>query len=64
MSGLAFGVLLYAGVAIPPGYADGLTYSVQSRAACVEMLADLPESPAKKMMKCIIKIKRDAIPIS
>jgi hypothetical protein len=64
MNGIAFGIFLYSGILIPPGYADGLTYSLKSRAICLKMIADVPDSPGKPMLKCIVKVDENAIPIS
>lgn len=64
MTGIAFGIFLYAGVLIPPGYADGFTYSLQSRAICLKKLADVPDSPGKSYLKCIVKVDERAAPVS
>ena len=64
MDGVAFGIFLYTGLLIPPGHADGFTYSLHSHALCLKMVSAVPESPGKKMLKCIVKVDKNAIPIS
>jgi len=58
-------IYLYAGILIPPGYADGFSYSLRSRTICMQKLATIPDSaPSKHLTKCIVKVDPSAAPIS
>jgi hypothetical protein len=59
-------VILYAGVnGPPPGWADAKTYSLSSSAECRRLIGQLPDSPAKKMIGCLVRIDPNAkLPMS
>jgi hypothetical protein len=48
-------VILFAGIAIPQGWADGFTHSPASKTKCESLILELP-SYARTSTKCIVKI--------
>jgi hypothetical protein len=48
-------VMLFAGLAIPAGWADGLTHSPASKLECVKLIQKLPVY-ARGAAKCIVRI--------
>lgn len=55
---------LYAGIRIPPGWADGFKYSPESSALCSRMVSSIPDTaPSKPMVKCIVKLDPNAAPM-
>ena len=55
----AIEVILFAGLAIPAGWADGLTHSPASRIECAKLITTLP-AYARGTAKCIVKIDPNA----
>jgi hypothetical protein len=55
----AIEVILFAGLAIPTGWADGLTNSPASRIECAKLIETLP-AYARGTAKCIVKIDPNA----
>jgi hypothetical protein len=51
--------MLFAGIAIPAGWADGLTHSQASKVECAKLINALP-SYARAATKCIVKIDPNA----
>ncbi|MCS3503762.1 hypothetical protein M2189_006721 [Bradyrhizobium japonicum] len=57
-------VKLHYGLKIPNGWADGLTLSLSSRAACQRLLAQLPQdAPARAMTRCLVRVDPNAKPL-
>ena len=52
-------VMLFAGLAIPPGLADGFTHSRVSKFECAKLIEKLP-AYARGATKCIVKIDPNA----
>ena len=52
-------VMLFAGLAIPPGWADGFTHSRASKFECAKLIEKLP-AYARGATKCIVKIDPNA----
>ena len=52
-------VMLFAGLAIPPGWADGFTHSRVSKFECAKLIEKLP-AYARGATKCIVKIDPNA----
>ena len=52
-------VMLFAGLAIPPGWADGFTHSRASKFECAKLIETLP-AYARGATKCIVKIDPNA----
>ena len=52
-------VMLFAGLAIPPGWADGFTHSRASKFECAKLIEKLP-AYARGATKCIVKINPNA----
>lgn len=48
-------VMLFAGLAIPAGWADGLTHSPASKLECAKLIEKLPDY-ARRTAKCIVRI--------
>jgi hypothetical protein len=55
-------LMLFAGLIIPPGYADGLTYSMTTLARCQRMLAGL-EVRNGPLPMCLLKVDPNAKPL-
>jgi hypothetical protein len=54
-------VKLRYGGEIPPGWANGLTYSLRSLTECRQEMAHIPnDSPSKRMMRCLVRIDPNA----
>ncbi|WP_029587545.1 hypothetical protein [Bradyrhizobium sp. URHD0069] len=50
-------VRLRYGLDIPEGWADGLTYSIRSRAECQRLLARMArDAPAAQMTRCLVQL--------
>ena len=47
--------MLFAGLAIPPGWANGFTHSRASKFECAKLIEKLP-AYARGATKCIVKI--------
>ena len=52
-------VMLYAGLAMPAGWANGLTPSTASKIECAKLIDKLP-AYARGTAKCIVKIDLNA----
>jgi hypothetical protein len=52
-------VMLFAGLAIPPGWADGVAHSPASKLECTKLIDALP-AYARGTAKCIVKIDPNA----
>jgi len=52
-------VMLFAGLAMPAGWADGLTHSPASKIECAKLIEKLP-AYARGAAKCIVKIDPNA----
>ena len=52
-------LMLFAGLAIPPGWADGFTHSRASKFECAKLIEKLP-AYARGATKCIVKIDPNA----
>ncbi|OSI67657.1 hypothetical protein BSZ22_24540 [Bradyrhizobium canariense] len=57
-------IKLQYGLKIPNGWADGLTSSLSSRAACQRLLAQMPQdAPARSMTRCLVRMDPNAKPL-
>jgi hypothetical protein len=52
-------VMLFAGLTLPAGWADGLTHSPASKVECAKLIEKLP-AYARASAKCIVKIDSNA----
>jgi hypothetical protein len=52
-------VMLFAGLAMPAGWADGLAHSPASKLECAKLVEKLP-AYARGAAKCIVKIDPNA----
>jgi hypothetical protein len=52
-------VMLFAGLTIPQGWADGFKHSAESKAKCESLMAALP-AYARGQSKCIVKVDPNA----
>jgi len=52
-------VMLFAGLAFPPGWADGFTHSRATKFECAKLIEKLP-AYARGATKCIVKIDPNA----
>jgi hypothetical protein len=53
--------MLYSGVDIPKGWADGFTFSVRSRTDCQRLMAQIPnDATDKRKLKCIARVDPNA----
>jgi hypothetical protein len=55
----SMGPLLFAGLTLPAGWADGLTHSPASKVECAKLIEKLP-TYARASAKCIVKIDPNA----
>ena len=51
----ALEVMLFAGLAMPAGWADGFSYSPASKVECEKLVQDLPIY-ARRTARCIVKV--------
>jgi hypothetical protein len=57
-------IKLQYGLKMPQGWADGLTSSLSSWAACQRLLAPMPlDAPARSMTRCLVRVDPDAKPL-
>jgi hypothetical protein len=52
-------VMLFAGLTMPAGWADGLAHSPASKVECAKLIENLP-AYARGAAKCIVKIDPNA----